>query len=173
MNTKMVALSSIHPYSKNAKEHDKKQIKNIAESIRQYGWTQPLVLDKNNEIVIGHGRYYAAQLLGEEKVPCLYVTDLSDNDVKALRIADNKLNESAWDMKLLAEEIEGLDFGSIEIDFELGETNHVREDDYEPKPPAEPVAVLGDIYRLGRHRLMCGDSTILSDVEKLMGGADG
>ena len=91
--------------------------------------------------------------------------------MRALRLADNKLNESAWDMSLLTQELEGLDFGSIEIDWELdGITEKVVEDNYEPKIPDEPKAKLGDVYQLGRHRLMCGDSTILSDVEKLMGG---
>ena len=170
MDIVQVKMSAIHPYGKNAKLHDKKQIKNISKSIEQYGWTQPLVLDRNNEIVIGHGRYYAAQLLKLTEVPCVYVTDLTDEQVRALRVADNKLNESAWDMKLLAEEIEGLDFGGIELDFDLGGTDRVREDDYEPVIPEEPKAKLGDVYKLGRHRLMCGDSTILSDVEKLCGG---
>lgn len=169
---KMVSLQNMHPYSKNAKTHDKKQIKNIAESIKQYGFVQPIVLDRNGEIVIGHGRYYAAQLLKMDKAPAIQVDTLSDEEVKALRIADNKLNESAWDMKLLAEEIEGLDFGNIELDFDLENTPRVREDDYNPEPPEEPKAKLGDVYRLGRHRLMCGDSTILTDVQKLMGGQE-
>ena len=170
MDVTQVKLSAIHPYNKNAKLHDKKQIKNISKSIEQYGWTQPLVLDRNNEIVIGHGRFYAAQLLKLKEVPCVYVTDLTDEQVRALRVADNKLNESAWDMKLLAEEIDGLDFGEIELDFDIDGPDRVREDDYNPVIPEEPKAKLGDVYKLGRHRLMCGDSTILSDVEKLCGG---
>lgn len=151
------------------RKHDKKQIKNISESIKQYGWTQPLVLDKNNEIVIGHGRYFAAQVLKLAEVPCVYVDDLTPEQVKALRIADNKLNESPWDLDILKEEIDGLDFGNIELEFDLDEKPRVREDDYNPEPPAEPKAQLGDLYQLGRHRLLCGDSTILTDVEKLMG----
>lgn len=170
MNTVYVKLTDIHPYSKNAKTHDKKQIKNISKSIEQYGWTQPIVLDRKNEIVIGHGRFFAAQLLKLKEAPCVYVDGLSDEQVKALRIADNKLNESDWDIKLLEEELEGLDFGDIELDFDLGgETNSVREDDYNPEPPAEPKVVVGDLFRLGRHRLLCGDSTMLTDVQKLMG----
>lgn len=128
------------------------------------------MLDKNNEIVIGHGRYFAAQLLRLKEVPCVYVEDLTPEQVKALRIADNKLNESPWDLDILKEEIDGLDFGNIELDFELDEKPRVREDNYEPDPPKEPKSKLGDLYQLGRHRLLCGDSTILSDVEKLMGG---
>lgn len=170
--TEMVALDAIHPYSKNAKLHDKKQIKNIAESIKQYGFVQPLVLDTNNEIVIGHGRFYAAKQLKMEAVPCVYVSDLTPEQVRALRIADNKLNESPWDFNLLKEDLEGLDFGNIELDFdELDDTGRVREDDYDPVLPEEPKAKVGDVYQLGRHRLMCGDSTVFSDVEKLMGGA--
>ena len=169
-----VNISDIHPYSKNAKKHDRKQVKNVAESIRQYGFVQPIVLDRNNEIVIGHCRWEAAKLLKKEMggaIPCVYVDGLSDAEVRALRLADNKLNESAWDISLLTEEIAGLDFGNIEIDWDLpGSPDKVIEDNYEPKPPEEPKAKLGDVYLLGRHRLMCGDSTQLSDVEKLMGG---
>lgn len=172
MEIKQISVDVITPYNKNAKKHDKKQVSNIAESIKQYGWTQPVVLDKDNIIVIGHGRFFAAKMLKLKEVPCVYVDSLTPEQVKALRIADNKLNESPWDLQLLAEEIDGLDFGNIELDFsELAvEPKTVREDDYEPDPPKEPKAVLGDVYQLGRHRLMCGDSTILSDVEKLMGG---
>lgn len=171
MDIKNVKVSEIHPYSKNAKKHDKKQVKNVAESIRQFGFVQPLVLDSNNEIVIGHCRWEAAKLLKLDGVPCVYVDGLSDNDIKALRLADNKLNESAWDISLLTQELEGLDFGNIEIDWDLDSvSDKAVEDNYEPAPPENPKAKLGDIYQLGRHRLMCGDSTQLSDVEKLMDG---
>lgn len=172
MNIKEVAISTIVPYAKNAKKHDKKQVHNIAESIRKYGWTQPIVLDKNNVIVIGHGRFYGAKELKLKECPVVYVDDLTEEEVKALRIVDNKLNETPWDFALLAEEIDGLDFGNIELDFsELDtEPKKVREDDYEPDPPEDPKSKYGDVYQLGRHRLMCGDSTILADVEKLMGG---
>lgn len=169
-----VNISDIHPYSKNAKKHDRKQVKNVAESIRQFGFVQPIVLDRNNEIVIGHCRWEAAKLLKKEiggAIPCVYVDGLSDAEVRALRLADNKLNESAWDINLLTEELNGLDFGNIEIDWELpGLPDRVVEDNYEPVLPAEPRAKLGDVYQLGRHRLMCGDSTILDDVKKLMDG---
>lgn len=171
MDIKNVKVSEIHPYSKNAKKHDKKQVKNVAESIKQFGFVQPLVLDGNNEIVIGHCRWEAARLLKLKEVPCVYVDGLSENDIKALRLADNKLNESAWDISLLMEELKDLDFGNIEIDWELDTApKKVVEDNYEPMPPEEPVARLGDVYQLGRHRLMCGDSTILTDVQKLMDG---
>lgn len=171
MDIKNVKVSEIRPYSKNAKKHDKKQVKNVAESIRQFGFVQPLVLDGNNEIVIGHCRWEAAKLLKLKDVPCVYVDGLSENDIKALRLADNKLNESAWDMSLLLEELKDLDFGNIEIDWDLDSApKKVVEDNYEPMPPEEPVARLGDVYQLGRHRLMCGDSTVLTDVQKLMDG---
>lgn len=168
-----VKTSELHAYAKNAKTHDKKQIKNIAECIRQYGFVQPLVIDSNNEIVIGHGRWEAAKLLKLKEVPCYLAADLSPNDIRALRIADNKLNESPWDMRMLTEDLEGIDFGNIELDFDtLGETDRVVEDNYEPRIPEKPKAQLGDVYQLGRHRLMCGDSTSLSDVQKLMGGEE-
>ncbi|MBR0133411.1 MAG: ParB N-terminal domain-containing protein, partial [Lachnospiraceae bacterium] len=101
MEIKQISVGSITPYGKNAKKHDKKQIHNIAESIKQYGWTQPLVLDKDNVIVIGHGRFFAAKELKLKEVPCVYVDSLTDEQVKALRIADNKLNETPWDFELL------------------------------------------------------------------------
>ena len=131
-----VNISDIHPYSKNAKKHDRKQVKNVAESIRQFGFVQPIVLDRNNEIVIGHCRWEAAKSLKKELggiVPCVYVDGLSDAEIRALRLADNKLNESAWDLNLLTAELEGLDFGNIEIDWELpGLPDRVVDDNYEP-----------------------------------------
>lgn len=174
LKTVMVPVAEIHPYEKNAKEHDKKQIKNISKSIKQYGWAQPIVVDRNGEIIIGHGRYFAAQLLGLNEVPVVYAEDLNENQIKALRIVDNKLNESPWDIDILKTDLEGIDFGDIEIDFDLDvedDVTEIEEDDYVSNPPAEPLAKLGDVYRLGNHRLMCGDSTFIDDVTKLVNGA--
>lgn len=96
-----INIQDIKPYENNAKKHDETQIKNVAESIKQFGFVQPIVLDKNNEIVIGHCRYEASKLLGLEEVPCVRVDDLTDEQVKKLRIVDNKANESPWDFDLL------------------------------------------------------------------------
>ena len=165
-------LADIVPYAKNAKKHDKRQINNVAESIKQYGFVQPIVIDRDGVIVIGHCRALAAKKLGMKEVPCVCVDDLTPDQVNALRLVDNKSNESDWDFDLLADEIPGLDLSSFDFDWGLPEiTEEVIEDEApEVDEDAEPIAKLGDIWQLGRHRLMCGDSTSVEDVEKLMAG---
>ena len=166
-------LSEIIPYDKNAKKHDKKQIDNVAESIRQYGFVQPIVIDRDGVIVIGHCRALAAKKLGMENVPCVCVDELTEEQVKALRLVDNKSNESDWDFDLLAEELPELDLSAFDFDWGLPEdqTEEVVEDEApEVDEEAEPITKLGDIWQLGRHRLMCGDSTDKATVELLMDG---
>lgn len=166
-------LNEIIPYEKNAKKHDKTQINNVAESIRQYGFVQPIVVDRDGVIVIGHCRALAAQKLGMEEVPCVCVDELTPEQVNALRLVDNKSNESDWDFDLLKDELPELDLSAFDFDWGLLEnsTEEVVEDEApEIDKDAEPITKLGDIWRLGRHRLMCGDSTSIEDVEKLMGG---
>lgn len=111
----------LKPYDKNAKKHDKKQIANVAESIKQFGFVQPIVLDKNNNVIIGHCRLEAAKKLHLDEVPCVMADDLTDEQVKKLRLLDNKLNESEWDIDLIAEEIAYLDFDGFDVDWELPE----------------------------------------------------
>lgn len=176
MNVQNRKLSELTPYPGNAKKHDKKQIANVAESIRQYGFVQPIVVDRDDVIIIGHCRALAAKKLGMDEVPCVSMDDLTPEQVNALRLVDNKSNESDWDFDLLAEELPGLDLSAFDFDWGLrDELNHsVIEDDYDPVLPAEPKSKIGDVYQLGNHRLMCGDSTSLTDVQKLVGGgADG
>lgn len=172
MEVKNRKLSSITAYGKNAKKHDKRQINNVAESIRQYGFVQPIVVDRDGVIVIGHCRALAAKKLGMEEVPCVCVDDLTPEQVNALRLVDNKSNESDWDFDLLVDELPGLDLSAFDFDWgfcdELNDS--VVEDDYDPVLPAEPKSKLGDVYQLGDHRLMRGDSTSLTDVQKLVGG---
>lgn len=172
MEVKSLKLDSITPYGKNAKKHDKRQINNVAESIKQYGFVQPIVVDRDGVIVIGHCRALAAKKLGMEEVPCVCVDDLTPEQVNALRLVDNKSNESDWDFDLLAVELPGLDLSDFDFDWGLRDelNDSVVEDDYDPVLPAEPKSRLGDVYQLGDHRLMCGDSTSLSDVQKLVGG---
>lgn len=110
-------LSEITPYDKNAKTHDQTQINNVAESIRQYGFVQPIVVDRDGVIVIGHCRALAAKKLGMESVPCVCVDDLTPEQVNALRLVDNKSNESPWDFDLLADELEGLDLTGFDFDW--------------------------------------------------------
>lgn len=172
MNVQNRKLSELTPYPGNAKKHDKKQIANVAESIRQYGFVQPIVVDRDDVIIIGHCRALAAKKLGMDEVPCVSMDDLTPEQVNALRLVDNKSNESDWDFDLLAEELPGLDLSAFDFDWGLrDELNHsVIEDDYDPVLPAEPKSKIGDVYQLGNHRLMCGDSTSVSDIDSLMDG---
>ena len=117
MNIIQRELDSIRPYAANAKKHDATQVANVAESIRQYGFVQPIVIDKDGVIVIGHCRALAAKKLGMKEVPCVCVDDLTPEQVKALRVIDNKTNESPWDMDLLAAELPGLDLEGFEFDW--------------------------------------------------------
>lgn len=172
MEVKNRKLSSITAYGKNAKKHDKTQINNVAESIKQYGFVQPIVIDRDGVIVIGHCRAMAAKKLCMEEVPCVCVDDLTPEQVNALRLVDNKSNESDWDFDLLADELPGLDLSAFDFDWGLRDEldTSVVEDDYDPVLPAQPKSRLGDVYQLGEHRLMCGDSTSLTDVQTLVGG---
>ena len=167
-------IASVKPYARNAKKHDETQIANVAESIRQFGWQQPIVCDADGVIIIGHCRLLAAKKLGLKKVPVKTVDNLSDEQVKKLRALDNKLNESEWDFDLLAEDIGDLDFSGFDIDWGLPEDEEEKEiiEDELPEvdEESEPICKLGDIWQLGRHRLICGDSTDRATVERLMDG---
>ncbi len=163
--------NEIIPYASNAKKHPKKQIDKIARSIKEFGFNQPIVIDKNNEIVVGHGRYQAALQLGLQDVPVIRLEHLTDDQIQAYRLADNKLNESEWDMALVIENLKYLDSQGVDITLTGFDRNLIIEpeekDDEIPENPP-PVAQLGDIWQLGRHRLMCGDSTSPEAVQRLM-----
>ena len=175
MQTVDIKLNKLKPYPKNAKKHPKEQVNIVAQSIKEFGWAQPIVVDENNEILIGHGRLKAAQQLKLDTAPCLILTDLTEEQKKKLRLIDNKSNESEWDIGLLQEELENLDFSDFQ-DLDWGiiipeEEKEIIEDEApEVDEDNEPKAKLGDIYQLGNHRLMCGDSTKEEDVVKLMNG---
>lgn len=167
-------IASVKPYARNAKKHDETQIANVAESIKQFGWQQPIVCDADGIIIIGHCRLLAAKKLGLKKVPVKTVDNLSEEQVKKLRALDNKLNESDWDFDLLAEDIGELDFSGFDIDWGFPE-NVEEKEIIEDEPPevdeeSEPICKLGDIWQLGRHKLICGDSTDKATVERLMDG---
>ena len=167
-------LDEITPYENNAKTHDKKQINNVAESIKQYGFVQPVVIDRDGVIVIGHCRVMAAKKLGMKTVPCVCVDDLTPEQVKALRLVDNKSNESLWDFDLLAPELEDLDLTGFDFDWDLPvkDNTETKEDEVpEVDESHPPVTKNGDVWKLGRHRLMCGDSTSVEHVQNLMDGA--
>lgn len=121
-------LADIVPYANNTKKHDETQIKNVAESIKKYGWVQPIVIDNDGTIVIGHCRALAAEKLGIEEVPCVVVTDLTEEEINALRIVDNKTNESPWDFDLLSAELPEIDLSDFEFDFEFGGEDYSPDD---------------------------------------------
>ena len=174
MEIRNISVKDLIPYDRNTKKHDKTQINNVAESIKQYGFVQPIVIDKNNTVVIGHCRLLAAKQLKMKEVPCVCVEDLTEEQVKALRIVDNKSNESEWDFDILPDELAELDLSDFDFDFciedEAEETKIVEDEVPEVDEDAEPITKLGDIWQLGRHRLMCGDSTDKATVELLMDG---
>ena len=162
----------ITPYTKNAKKHPKKQIEQVANSIKEFGMNQPLVVDKQGVIIVGHGRYEALKHLGMEITDdMIRVADLTEKQANAYRLADNKLNESEWDMPLVIEELKTLEELAPLTGFDMDLLIEADEaDDVVPDVPETPQSVLGDLYELGEHRVLCGDSTSIDDVEKLMDG---
>ena len=169
-----MAVKDLKPYEKNPRKNDE-AVKYVAESIRRFGFNVPIVIDKDNTIVCGHTRWKASKQLKLKTVPCIMKDDLTDEQIRAYRLADNRVAEKAeWDLALLdteLAEIETIDMTLLGFDDKEDETpQEVVEDDFDEEPPAEPKSKYGDLYQLGRHRLMCGDSTKIDDVEKLMGG---
>lgn len=174
MNIIEIKIGDIIPYEKNPRKNDD-AVKYVAESIKQFGFKVPIVIDKNNVIIAGHTRYKASKKLGLKEVPCIVADDLTEEQIKAYRLADNKVAELAeWDFDLLGEELDGiLDIDMCDFGFEAledEEEQEVVEDEFEAELPEEPKAKMGDIYQLGKHRLMCGDSTSIDDIDKLMNG---
>ena len=168
------------PYANNARKHDENQIKQIASSIKEFGFNNPVLIDKDNGIIAGHGRVLAAQRLGWTEVPTISLEHLTETQKKAFILADNRIAmNSTWDNELLAIELEALN-GEIDLTdlgFEPGEINKLlngevidglTDVDDTPETPKEPKAMYGDIYQLGEHRLMCGDSTKEEDIQKLL-----
>lgn len=169
-------IKSIKAYSKNPLKNDA-AVDAVAASIREFGWKQPLVIDPSTmEIVAGHTRYKAAKKLGCKTVPCVMADDLTAEQIKAYRLADNKTAELAeWDFDLLGDELGDIDdIDMAEFGFDLSaisDDDEVTEDQVpELDEENETIVKPGDIWQLGEHRLMCGDSTAAADVEKLMNG---
>lgn len=175
MDTKIIlkSVDEIIPYANNPRRNDK-AVDAVAESIKQFGFKQPIVIDGGGVVVCGHTRLKAAKKLGIKTVPCIVADDLTPEQIKAYRLADNKTAELAeWDMELLPLELDDLqEFDMTLFGFELPKGKaEVTEDDYEITVPAEPRTKPGEMYQLGRHRLMCGDSTSAKCVQALAGGA--
>lgn len=182
-SVEMLGLDALIPYAKNTRTHSEEQVAQVAASIREFGFTNPVLVDADNGIIAGHGRVLAARKLGLAEVPCIRLAHLDERQKRAYVIADNKLALNAgWDDELLA-----LELGALKDDgFDIGLTGFSEEElaalvvpeviegqtdeDAVPEAPEEPKTVEGDIWILGRHRLMCGDSTSIDAVERLMDG---
>jgi len=181
MEIKEVEVSALIPYAKNSRTHDDAQVAQIAASIKEFGWTNPILVDGDKGVIAGHGRLLAARKLGMNKVPTIELKDMTEAQKKAYVIADNKLALNArWDTNFLSLELQELkdqDFDLTLLGFDDKEldallapevTEGLTDEDSVPDTPIEPKTKLGDIYILGNHRLMCGDSTSIDAVEKLM-----
>ena len=180
---KIVAVEDLIPYALNSRTHSDEQVAQLAASIREFGFTNPVLIDQDANLIAGHGRLLAARKAKMDQVPAVVVTGLDDRKRRALVIADNKLALNAgWDEEALRVELEDLagDFGElmgfseddlVELLRQDETTEGLTDEDAVPEAPEQPVTVEGDVWLLGRHRLMCGDSTSLDAVEKLMDGA--
>ena len=174
--------AALIPYARNARTHSDQQVAQIAASIREFGFTNPVLIDEEDGIIAGHGRVLAAHLLGLDEVPCIVLAHLTPAQRRAYVLADNKLALNAgWDLEMLSLEIGELGEAGFDLsltgfdEFELGElfaerTQGRTDPDDAPEPPAHPVAEPGDLWVLGGHRLLCGDSTVATDVARVLGG---
>ena len=180
MQFKQVDVDSLKAYPQNARTHNEKQVAQIAESIKEFGFLAPCLVDKDNVLIVGHGRLMAAKTLGMKKVPTLRIEHLTPNQVKAYRIADNQLALNAgWDMDLLgldltelsdAEfDIDLLGFDAKDLDALIGNKEGLTDPDEVPEEPETPVSKEGDLWLLGNHRLLCGDSTNENAVYSVLG----
>ena len=171
-----VKTADLIPYSNNSRVHSDEQIDQIVASIREFGFISPILCDTENNIIAGHGRLMAAEKMGLETVPVVKIEGLTEEQRRAYIIADNRLTElGGWNMDAVNIELADLDAVGFNIDvtgfdFDLGEDPEIIEDEA-PEPPAEARTKLGDIWQLGDHRLICGDSTDIAVVDKLMDGA--
>lgn len=166
-------LSEIKPYENNPRKNDK-AVDAVVESINQCSYIAPIIVDEDGVILAGHTRYKALKKLGRKEAEVIVKEGLTDEQKRKYRILDNKTNEFAeWDFDLLKDELDGLDFDGFDFGFDIGdnaEREIVEDEAPEVDETSEPKAKLGDIYQLGRHRLVCGDSTSADDVDILMNG---
>lgn len=164
-------LDELTPYKNNPRNNDG-AVGAVAASIREFGFKVPIVIDANGEIIAGHTRLKAAKKLGLSEVPCIIADDLTPDQIKAFRLADNKTAELAdWDIELLQIELDDIKLDMSEFGFDTIVPGEPYEDDYEPEPPDEPKTKIGDKYKLGAHILLCGDATSALSYATLAGGA--
>lgn len=181
INVKYKLTDELIPYARNSRTHSDEQVAQIAASIKEWGWTTPLLVDETGGIIAGHGRLLAARKLGMTEVPVIVAAGWTDAQKRAYVIADNKLALNAgWDSELLALELGELGELGFDLDltgFTMDEIDALKptevatgltDDDAVPEPPVEPVTRLGDVWLLGGHRVMCGDSTSVDAVDTLM-----
>jgi DNA modification methylase len=180
---KTVSVEKLIPYVKNSRTHSDGQVAQIAASIKEFGWTNPILVDGESGVIAGHGRLLAARKLGQKEVPVIELAHMTESQKRAYVIADNQLAMNAgWDTTLLSLELADLKEQGFEMDvlgfdpkeldklLEPEQVEGLTDEDAVPETPVEPKTKLGDIYQLGNHRLMCGDSTSIDAVEKLMDG---
>jgi site-specific DNA-methyltransferase (adenine-specific) len=185
MQSEEIATDELLPYARNSRTHSAEQVAQIAASIKEFGFTNPVLVDADNSIIAGHGRVMAARRLSLKAVPCIRLTHLTEAQKRAYVIADNKLALNAgWDDEMLALEIKDLqeeDFDISLLGFEDAELEKIMaavaeevqgltDEDAVPETPEEPATKPGDIYQLGKHRLMCGDATRIDELERLCNG---
>ncbi len=176
-------VADLFPYINNSRTHSDEQVNQVAASIAEFGFTNPVLIDESGMLIAGHGRIMAAKKLGMEEVPCIVLDGLTKAQKKAYVIADNKLALNAgWDNDLLRVELEGLDELGFDLDLlgfsdeelslllEPEQVDGLTDEDAVPDVPEQPISVLGDIWQLGDHRLMCGDSTSIDAVDLLLDG---
>lgn len=177
MEIKQIKVTELKPYKNNPRKNEQ-AVDAVAASIKEFGFKVPIIIDKDYEIVAGHTRLKAAVKLGLAEVPCIIADDLTDDQIKAFRIADNSSSQvSEWDYSLLEQELASIDFDMtmFGLDEQIKEIEKLNEkeaveDEVPEVSSGEPITQLGDIWQLGRHRLMCGDSTNPETVKKLMDG---
>jgi len=179
---KKLSVADLVPYARNSRTHSPQQVDKIAASIREFGFLNPIIVDGRNGIVAGHGRVLAAQKLGLSELPVIDASHLSEAQKRAYVIADNRLAlDAGWDNEMLKIELQDLEADGFDLSltgFELDEIGDLlaepitglTDEDAVPEVPVVPVTVEGDVWLLGRHRLMCGDSTSIDAVDKLMDG---
>ena len=180
----LISVDQLVPYVNNARTHSPEQINKIRSSLREFGFVNPLIIDRDHNVIAGHGRLEAAKAEGYTEVPCVFVDEMTETQKKAYILADNRMAlDAGWDDDLLRVELEALQ----DLDFDLGLTgfdekeiadlfatdndSEVEDDDFDLTAALEKAAFVekGDIWTVGRHRLMCGDATDPNDVDKLMG----
>ena len=183
MNIEIRPLAEIYPYHRNPRKNDP-HVDKLADILKEYGWKQPMVVDPEGVLIIGHRRRQAALKLGWTEGPVVVASDLSPEQIKGLRIADNRVHEDVeWDKSLLSLEIGELKSAGFDLSLTAMSSNELKgldalacstlaglvDADEAPSVPTFPVSVPGDLWLLGNHRLLCGDSTLIDDVQRLMG----